>query len=420
MSQVKQDGILRTAVYNYESSAKRLGLDNSITKKMQGPKEQIQLDLNPILPCGKIINVKAFVVRHNDVLGPCKGGIRMRPGLMLDEVSGLAMEMTWKTSLIGVPFGGGKSGICCDPNTLRDEEKEALIRCFTREAKRHISPEIYIPAPDMGTNELDMSHIRDCVSYSNGTSITNGCFVTGKPVILGGITGRREATGNGVVQSIVAMCNRLNLDLTNMRIAVQGFGNVGSVAALGLAKLGAAVVAISEVSGTTYNPEGLDMEALSGHYKQTGAMIGFEGGRDIRNDEFFGLDCDILVPAATGSQITGNNVGQIKAKYIAEGANAPTTPEADEVLNERGVLVIPDILCNAGGVFVSYLEYTQETQREQMAREEVESRLSRRMTEKFNEVFDMAAAKQSSMREAGMDIAVQRVYEGVCARGLLP
>jgi len=415
-----QNGILKTAIYNFETAANRLELNESIKRKIQGPNERIELDLSPILPCGTVINVKAFIVRHNDVLGPCKGGIRMTPTVTLDEVTGLSMEMTWKTSLIGVPFGGGKSGICFDPKQLKPEEKETLVRCFTRNGRRHMGPEIYVPAPDMGTTAIDMSHIRDCISYSAGTSITNGCFVTGKPVIMGGVVGRREATGSGVVHTIVAMCDRLNLDIKKMKVAVQGFGNVGSVAAQDLAKLGATVIAVAEYNGTTYNPDGLDIDALTRYHAQTGQVTGFKGGKDIDNDEFFGLDCDVLVPAAAGSQITSQNVDRIKAKYIAEGANAPVTPEADDVLNERGVLVIPDILCNAGGVFVSYLEYTQETQREQMTLEEVQSRLTRRMTERFNEVYDASKEKGLSMREAAMDIAVSRVVEGVHARGLLP
>ena len=338
----------------------------------------------------------------------------------LDDITGLAMEMTWKTSLIGVPFGGGKAGIQFDPATVSPDAKEVIIRSFTRGAIRHIGPEIYIPAPDMGTNEMDMAHIRDCISYSEGTSITKGCFVTGKPVILGGILGRKEATGKGVVYSILAMCEKLKLDITKMRIAIQGFGNVGSVAAAEIAKCGAKVIAAADISGTILKPDGLDIELLLQHTQKTGCVKGFKNAAPADKNEIFNIDCDILIPAAAGSQITAQNAGNIKAKIIAEGANAPTTPQADEILNERGILVIPDILCNAGGVFVSYLEYTQETQREQMILAEVETRLADRMKQRLNEVHELAREKTLTMREAAMDMAVSKVIEAIFTRGLLP
>ena len=224
----QKDSILQTSLANFDLAAKKLDLDAAIRQKITAPKEKIEISINPELTSGKVMNIKAFLVRHNDALGPAKGGIRMTPDVSLDDVSGLAMEMTWKTSLIGVPFGGGKSGIRIDPAGLSTDDKEIVVRAFTRGARRHLGPEIYIPAPDMGTNESDMAHIRDCISYSEGTSITKGCFVTGKPVILGGIVGRREATGRGVAYSIFAMCEKLGVDISKTRIAIQGFGNVGS------------------------------------------------------------------------------------------------------------------------------------------------------------------------------------------------
>ncbi|MBN2291093.1 MAG: glutamate dehydrogenase, partial [Pirellulales bacterium] len=270
------------------------------------------------------------------------------------------------------------------------------------------------------TNQTDMGHIRDCVSYSEGRAITNGCFVTGKPIIAGGIAGRREATGKGVVYTVLAMCEKLGLDVCKTRVAVQGFGNVGSVATAEIAAGGASVVAVADISGAVHNPDGLDVPALLAHFETTGSLSGFPGARDISGEEFFGVDCDILIPAAAGSQITHENAGDIKAKIIAEGANAPTTPQGDEILRQRGIQVIPDILCNAGGVFVSYLEYTQETQREQMTVEEVETRLSNRMRQRFDAIYEVARQKGQEMREAAMDMAVERVVEAVYARGLLP
>jgi glutamate dehydrogenase/leucine dehydrogenase len=415
-----KDSVLQTAIHNFQQAAERLNLNRAIAQKVLGPEEKIEININPVLPDGKITNFSVFIVRHNDALGPAKGGIRMTADVSLDDITGLAMEMTWKTALIGVPFGGGKSGIRCDPASLSPEAKEVIIRSFTRGARRHIGPEIYIPAPDMGTNETDMGHIRDCVSYSEGISITKGCFVTGKPVIFGGIVGRRQATGKGVVYTISAMCERLRLDIKKMRVVVQGFGNVGSVVAAQLAKCGAKVVAIADISGGIMNPDGLDIEALLQYAKKAGRVRGFKKATQIERDEIFEIDCDILIPAAAQSQITDKNVKKIKAKVVAEGANAPTTPSADRILKERGILVIPDILCNAGGVFVSYLEYTQETQREQMSLEQVECRLAERMKQRFGEVYELAEKKGLDMRQAAMNIAVSKVVEAVFARGFLP
>jgi glutamate dehydrogenase/leucine dehydrogenase len=412
--------ILSTALHNFEQSAKRLKLDSGIRQKIGQPKERIEINISPVMPSGKLAHVRCFIVRHHDALGPAKGGIRMTADVNLDDITGLAMEMTWKTSLIGVPFGGGKSGIQLDPSTVTPQEKEIIIRGFTRGASRHIGPEIYIPAPDMGTNENDMAHIRDCVSYSEGTSITKGCYVTGKPVIIGGIVGRSQATGKGVVYTALAMCNKLDLDIADMKVAIQGFGNVGAITAAEFAKYGAKTIAIADITGGIANPKGLDIDALQKHVKTKGSVNGFAGGQPIEKEKIFEIDCDILVPAAAGSQITLENVKKIKTRFIAEGANAPTTPEADCVLAERKIPVIPDILCNAGGVFVSYLEYTQETQREQMTLAEVEGRLETRMKQRFEDVHKLAEQKKLTMRQAAMDLAVSRVVEAVFARGLYP
>ncbi|MCE5302830.1 MAG: Glu/Leu/Phe/Val dehydrogenase [Planctomycetaceae bacterium] len=412
--------ILQTALWNAKQAAQRLGLNENVVHQLTEPTERIQTRVHPLLPDGRMLHVQVFVVRHNDVLGPAKGGIRMTPSVSLDEVTGLAMEMTWKTSLIGVPFGGGKAGICCDPTQLNPIEKEILMRSFTRGVRRHIGPEIYVPAPDMGTNEGDMGHIRDCISYSAGMSITMGCYVTGKPVVLGGIVGRREATGNGVAATVAAACERLNRRISDLRVAVQGFGNVGSVAAMAMAERGARVVAVSDVAGGTYCKDGLDVARLVEYVRQTGGVAGFAGGQDVPRDNVLETDCDVLIPAAAGSVVTEQNAGRIRAAIIAEGANAPLTPPADEILNQRGVFIIPDILCNAGGVFVSYLEYTQETQRDQMTRDEVQRRLFDRMQTTFADVYDRAQRQHETMRHAAMDIAVSRVVDGIMARGLLP
>ncbi len=413
-------GILQTAKLNLEQTAVRLKISDCILNRLLEPKEKIELTLNPTLSDGRHIQVKTYIVKHRDSLGPAKGGIRMSASVTIDDIQGLAMEMTWKTALIGVPFGGGKSGIQFDPVGVSQEDKEIIVRSFTRGAMRHIGPEIYVPAPDMGTNEADMGHIRDCLAYSRGQSITNGCYVTGKPIILGGIVGRKEATGRGVAYTVLAACKKLGLDIKQVRIAVQGFGNVGSIAAMELSEFGAKIVAVSDVTGGIKDDHGIDMKHLAGYVKDCGQICGYPAAKECTNEDVLTCDCDILVPAATQSVITNEVAPKIKAQIIAEGANSPTTPDADEILAKKNIFIIPDILCNAGGVFVSYLEYTQETQREQMTLEQVNKRLNERMNNRFEQVFDYSQKNKLTMRQAAMDIAVGRVVEATQALGALP
>ncbi|MEN6386194.1 MAG: Glu/Leu/Phe/Val dehydrogenase [Phycisphaerales bacterium] len=413
-------GILQTAQLNLEQTGLRLKISDQMLSRLLEPKEKIELTLNPTLSDGRHVQVKAFIVKHRDSLGPAKGGIRMSKTVSMEDIQGLSMEMTWKTSLIGVPFGGGKSGIQIDPLSMSVNDKEIVIRSFTRGAMRHIGPEIYVPAPDMGTNEADMGHIRDCLAYSHGQSITNGCYVTGKPVILGGIVGRKEATGRGVAYTVLAACKKLGIDIKKARIAVQGFGNVGSVAAAELHGFGAKITAIADITGGIIDSNGIDVEKLMKFAKECGPIFSYPAAKQCSNEGVLTCDCDILIPAATQSVITGEIAPKIKARIIAEGANSPTTPDADEVLAGKNVFVIPDILCNAGGVFVSYLEYTQETQREQMTLDQVNKRLSERMNARFEQVFEYSQKKQLTMRQAAMDIAVGRVLEATEALGTLP
>lgn len=420
MTATEKFGILKTAKMNLTQAAERLNYDNFILSRLLEPKEKIELTLHPTLSGDKHIQIKAFIVRHKDAIGPAKGGIRMSQTVTMDDIQGLSMEMTWKTALIGVPFGGGKSGICFDPSTVNSEDKEIIIRSFTRGAMRHIGPEIYVPAPDMGTNENDMGHIRDCLAYSSGRSITNGCYVTGKPVILGGILGRKEATGRGVAYTVNAACQKLGLDIKKLRIAVQGFGNVGSIAALTLWQMGAKIIAISDISGGIMDENGINVESLMKYANKNGKIKGFGSGKECTNKDVLICDCDILVPAATQSVITGDIAESIKAQIIAEGANSPTEPDADEILNRKKIFIIPDILCNAGGVFVSYLEYTQETQREQMTIDEVNERLNKRMIMKFEEVYAYSKENKLTMRQAAMNIAISKVVEAISALGAMP
>lgn len=417
---MEKGSILKTALENYDRAAERLGLSDDIYWKIRDAEEVIELGITPLLPDGRMLQIRAFITRHSAILGPAKGGIRMTPTVTRDEVTGLAMEMTWKTSLIELPFGGGKAGIRHDAAALTATEKEIVMRSFTRGARRHIGPEIYVPAPDMGTNERDMGHIRDCISYSSGTAITNGCFVTGKPVILGGIVGRREATGKGVVYTLMAACTHLGIDPAGLRCVLQGFGNVGSVAALELQRIGAKVIAVVDLYGGVFKEDGLDVTSLAAHAAENGTVKGFGDADVLGASEIFDVPCDCFIPAAAGSQLDQTTASRLKARIVAEGANGPTTPDGDAVLEDRGILVIPDILCNAGGVFVSYLEYTQETQREQATMQEVEDRLRDRMTSKFDAVYEHATANGENLRQAAMDIAVARVAQGVLQRGLCP
>ncbi|MBN1554892.1 MAG: Glu/Leu/Phe/Val dehydrogenase [Phycisphaerae bacterium] len=416
------DTILSNATANFNRAAEMLSgeFDRDLLDKIAQPKEKIEITVGPQFDDGTIHTLKVFVVRHSDALGPAKGGIRMTPDVTLDDVAGLAMEMTWKCALMSLPFGGGKSGIVADPHDLDEYNKETLIRSYTRAAMRHIGPMIYVPAPDMGTNERDMGYVKDTIAYSAGQAGTQGCYVTGKPVILGGIPGRREATGRGVVETVAEACKALDLSLTGASAVVQGFGNVGGVAAAALRQRGAKVIAVSDLHGAIHNPAGLDVPALLEHHAKTSRLEGFPNGEAMDGKEMLELPCDILVAAAAASQITAENAPRVKAKLLAEGANSPTTPKADEILAENNVFVIPDILCNAGGVFVSYLEYTQETQQEQWTEEEVRARLAKRMCQKFAEVASTAEARKLSMREAAMYQAVKTVANALIARGKLP
>ncbi len=415
--------MLDNAIENFNKAA--VMLENEYAKELldslRYPDERTELQLSPLLITdGKLHTVKAFIVKHSDAIGPCKGGIRMAPNVTIEDVSALAMEMTWKCALIGVPFGGGKSGIVCDPFALSKFDKEAVVRSFARSAHNHISPLVYVPAPDMGTNETDMGYIKDTIGRSGGQATTHGCYVTGKPVILGGIPGRREATGRGVMLTVLEALRIMGKNPEKVSVAVQGFGNVGAVAALELFRKGCKVVAISDVNGAIYKKDGINVEELMLYFQANGKLQGFDSSTEITGAELLEVNCDVLVPAASGNQITSENAARVKATIIAEGANGPTTNEADAILEEKGVFIIPDILCNAGGVFVSYLEYTQETQQEQMTEEEVYDRLSKRMKTKFCQVYECSRERKINMRQAAMLQAVKTVCDAKIARGYLP
>lgn len=418
----EKTSMLANALANFDKTVPLLKgeYDEDIFQRLRYCKERSELRLSPQFADGRIHIHMAYVVEHSNTLGPAKGGIRMAPNVTIDDVSALAMEMSWKTALIGVPFGGGKSGIVADPTKLSAIDKQTLVRSFARNAQRHIHPLVYVPAPDMGTNEADMGYIKDSITYSQGLATTQGCYITGKPVVLGGIPGRREATGRGVAISTEEAMKQLGLKTKGAKAIVQGFGNVGAIGAQALMEKGFKIVGVSDVYGAIYDAKGLNIAKLMEHVRKTGCVRGFDHAKTVDGMDLLEAPCDVLVPAATANQITASNAPRIKAKVIAEGANGPTTPEADEILQKRKIFVIPDILCNAGGVYVSYLEYTQETQQEQMTEQEVKTRLENRMREKFGLVAKTARDRKLHIREAAMYLAVKNVCTAIVARGALP
>ncbi|MBN2578879.1 MAG: Glu/Leu/Phe/Val dehydrogenase [Pirellulales bacterium] len=414
--------ILQNTLVHFDRAAGilRNEVDTDLLDSLRLPKERIELTLMPMMPEGKKRFYRAFIVRHTVALGPSKGGIRMTPTVTLDDITGLAMEMTWKCALIGVPFGGGKSGVVADPEGMAPLDKEILVRCFARNSVLLIGPQTYVPAPDMGTGERDMGYIKDTLSYSIGYATTQGCYVTGKPILLGGIPGRREATGYGVSVCVIEALKKLKKEPAGTTVIVQGYGNVGSNTARALDRQGLKIIGVSDKYGAVYKPEGINLDALDRYLESSNTVKDFPGATPIDGRELLEMPCDVLIPAAAADQITAENAPRLKTSIVAEGANSPTSPEADEMLVKRGVFIIPDILCNAGGVFVSYLEYTQETQQEQMTIEEVNARLTRRMTEKFWQILELSEQRKFSMRTAAMHRAVSTVYEALLARGRCP
>jgi glutamate dehydrogenase (NAD(P)+) len=407
------------AVRQFEIAAAKLNLDKNVAVRLQRPDRALIVSVPVRMDDGNVRVFTGYRVQHNDVLGPFKGGIRYHPEVNLGEVSALAMWMTWKCALAGLPLGGAKGGISCDPNALSRKELQGMTRRYTAEIINYIGPEMDIPAPDMGTDEQVMAWVMDTYSQHKGHAVPG--VVTGKPVAIGGTQGRREATGRGVVYAIVEAAKHLNMDLLGCTAAVQGFGNVGAVVAKELAGIGVKVVAISDRTGGVYNPTGLPIERVIDHVTKTSKIFTLEGcpaGELIGNADLLELKCDILVPAALGMQITGSNAGKLKCKILAEGANGPTTLDADEILKEKEIFVIPDILANAGGVIVSYFEWVQDLQNFFWTEDEVNKRLREILTRAFYEVLDMSRKEKVGMRQAALMIGVHRVARAMLWRGL--
>jgi glutamate dehydrogenase (NAD(P)+) len=410
------ESVFSAMLQEFDGAARLLGLDPGIWQILTHPKRQIIVSCPVLMDSGQIEVFTGYRVQYNITLGPAKGGIRYHPGVTLDEVTALAAWMTWKCAVAGIPFGGGKGGIVCDPTKMSRRELEAVTRRYVAEIVDAIGPEKDVPAPDVNTNEQVMAWIMD--TYSMHVGVTTTAVVTGKPVEMGGSLGRREATGRGVMITTREAARHLGLDISRATVAVQGFGNVGSVSALLLRNLGARIIAVTDWKGGVINEKGLDLEGLLKWTETHKTVAGFPDAEPLAPEKVFELDVDILIPAALENQITMENAPKIRAKIIAEGANGPTTPDADNYLCERGVFLIPDILANAGGVTTSYFEWVQDRHGYFWEEHEVNERLERKMVEAFQRVLKTSLKYKCDMRTAAYVEAISRVATVTKLRGM--
>ena len=408
--------IFNAMLQEFDGAARLLGLDPGIWKILTHPKRQITVSLPVQMDNGEIEVFTGYRVQYNITLGPAKGGIRYHPDVTLAEVTALAAWMTWKCAVAHVPFGGGKGGVVCDPTRMSRRELEALTRRYVAEIIDAIGPEKDVPAPDVNTNDQIMAWVMD--TYSMHVGHTSTAVVTGKPIEMGGSLGRREATGRGVMIVTREAAKHLGFDIKGARVAVQGFGNVGSVSADLLSKIGAKIVAVTDWKGGVYNGNGLDVTKMLDYAKQHKTIDGFPGGETIENEQLFALDVEVLVPAALENQITLDNAPTIGARVVAEGANGPTTPEAHKHLHERGIFVIPDILANAGGVTTSYFEWVQDRHGYFWEEEEVNKRLEAKMVEAFDDVLKTSMKYKTDLRTAAYIVAINRVATVTKMRGM--
>lgn len=406
------------AVEQFNTAAAQLGLEDHLRAKL-GECERILTVTFPVRMRDDSIRIfTGYRSQHNTARGPAKGGIRYHLNVSLDEVKALSMWMTWKCAVVGIPFGGGKGGVICDPTQMTPAEIERLTRRYGTSLEGFIGADKDVPAPDVNTNAQIMAWLMDTLSMHEGHTLL--ALVTGKPVALGGSLGRADATGRGVSFVVENAARHMGISLDGLPTAVQGFGNVGSVSAMLLHDLGCKIVALSDVYGGIYNPQGLDPRQVMEHVKKTKSVVNFPGTESISNDELLEIPCDLLVPAALENQITRENAPRIKAKIIAEGANGPTTPEADRILRERGVTLLPDVLTNAGGVTVSYFEWVQDLQSFFWTENEINARLKRIMDESFEAVWALAQQHQVDMRTGAYLLAINRVAEAERVRGIYP
>jgi len=406
------------AQQQFDLAAERLDLSPGLRKVLREPKRQLTVHFPVKMDNGEVEVFTGYRVQHNLSRGPAKGGIRYHQNVTLDEVKALAMWMTWKCAVVGIPFGGGKGGVIVDPKQLSLRELEGMTRRYATEISIIIGPEKDIPAPDVNTNSQTMAWIMD--TYSMHVRYTSPAVVTGKPIALGGSEGRNEATAQGAVYTLLDAAKHLGMEVPKCRVAVQGFGNAGAIAAQLLYAQGSKIIAVSDSTGGIYRPEGFDPNSVLAWKKEHNSVLGFPGTRDITNEELLELDCDILVPAALENQITARNAGRIQARLIGEAANGPTTPEADEILYKNGKFVIPDILCNAGGVTVSYFEWVQDLERDFWDVSAVNAKLRSIMVKAFASTLEMSLREKVNMRTAAYMLAVQRVADATSLRGLYP
>jgi glutamate dehydrogenase (NAD(P)+) len=408
----------QVAQQQFDLAAERLNLDPGLRRVLREPRRELIVHFPVKMDDGSVKVYTGFRIQHNLGRGPAKGGIRYHQNVSLDEVKALAMWMTWKCAVVGIPFGGGKGGVIVDPKKLSKKELEALTRRFFTEIEVLVGPEKDIPAPDVNTNAQIMAWMMDTYSMHAGYTVPG--VVTGKPISLGGSEGRNEATARGTVYCIVEAARHLGLELNKSKVAIQGFGNAGSIAATLITAEKATVVAVSDSTGGIHNPNGLEIPKVIAWKQEHGTVQGFPGSKDISNAEVLEVECDILIPAALENQITDRNAGNIKAGLIAEAANGPTTPEADEILWKAGKFMIPDILCNAGGVTVSYFEWVQDLNRDHWSEAEVNEKLKGIMVKAFQETLTIARREQCYMRTAAYLLAVERVADATQMRGLYP
>ena len=407
-----------TAISQLDRVAARLQLEAEIHERLRLPRRALVVSIPVRMDSGRTDVFIGYRVHHSTVLGPTKGGLRYAPDVSLGEVTALAMLMSWKCALMGLPYGGAKGGVRVNPRQLSLQELENLTRRYTAEIILLIGPDLDIPAPDLGTDERTMAWMMDTYSMTQGKSVPG--VVTGKPLIIGGSAGRREATGRGIVYALYQAARLLGQELRGRTVVVQGFGNVGAVAARLLWREGAIIAGVSDVKGGIWNPHGIDIRQLETHVRENGSVTGFPDTEGLSNTDLIERPCDILVPAAIGSQIRQDNADRVKASVVAEGANGPTTPEADVVLRDRGVTVIPDILANAGGVVVSYFEWVQGLQYYFWRESEITARLQEVMTRAFNRVWALANKEGTDLRTAALMEGIRRVAEGFRVRGLYP
>ncbi|HOK44500.1 MAG TPA: Glu/Leu/Phe/Val dehydrogenase [Bryobacteraceae bacterium] len=406
------------AMQNFEKAADVLELDEDTRTMIRNPERVLMVNVPVRMDNGHIQSFTGYRVQHNTARGPAKGGIRFHPGVTLEEVMALATWMTWKCAVVNIPYGGGKGGVACNPKEMSTGEIERLTRRYTSAILPIIGPDIDIPAPDVYTNSQIMAWIMDTYSMTRGHLVPG--VVTGKPLCMGGSVGRNEATARGVFNTIECACQHLKIRLKGAKVVVQGFGNAGAISAHLLDSAQADVIAVSDSQGCIYNADGLHIPKLMLHKERTGSVKGFPGSEAITPEELLGLDCDILVPAALENMIDGNNARLIRAKIVAEAANGPVTPEADAILDDKGIFVIPDILCNAGGVTVSYFEWVQNEQHWAWDLNEVNTRLEKVMKRSFQEVLEVQQQRKTNMRTAANALAISRVVEASTIRGLYP